>query len=69
MFNNDELSKISLRIPKKIIQNLQKLYPQSTLSEIIRSTLQQEIDRKKVMREHLKRYKKFKPEYFDESLL
>lgn len=66
---NSELSKVSLRIPKNIIKSITQLYPKESLSEIIRMTLQQAIERKKVMKEHLKRYGKFKPEHFDESVL
>ncbi|MBF0492949.1 MAG: hypothetical protein HQM15_09230 [Deltaproteobacteria bacterium] len=66
---HSELSKVSLRIPKTIIKSITQIYPKDSLSEIIRMTLLQEIERKKVMKEHLKRYGKFKPEHFDESIL
>jgi hypothetical protein len=59
--------KVSARMPRKLVDRLMRLYPQKKLSELLRSLIEREIRREKVMKAHMKLYGRFKPEHFKEA--
>lgn len=64
-----ELVKISARMPRRLLEKLTHLYRNKSLSEALRHLIEREVTRQKVLKAHLKLYGRFKPDYFDESLL
>ena len=66
---SDEGIKISARMPRRLIQFLNQSFPKKSISEVLRSLIEQEMQRRQVKRAHMKLYGRFKPEHFDESLL
>lgn len=66
---NTEFIKISARMPKDLIDRLSRSHPGENLSSLLRHLIEDELQREKIRKEHLKLYGRFKPEHFDESLL
>ncbi len=66
---SSEFVKISARVPKSLIKRVSRLHPKESLSELLRTLMEGEVLRQKVLKAHLKLYGRFKPEHFDESLL
>ncbi|MBI2981567.1 MAG: hypothetical protein HYY44_04655 [Deltaproteobacteria bacterium] len=67
--NSSEWIKISARMPKDLLDRLSRIHPKESLSELLRSLIEREIVRQKVLKAHMKLYGRFKPDHFDESLL
>ncbi len=66
---SSDLIKISVRIPKKLLKSALARHRKKTPSEIIRGFFEQDFEREKVMKAHLKLYGRFKAEDFDEGIL
>lgn len=67
--NSSEWVKVSARMSRTLLSRLSRLYPQESLSEILRGLIEREVVRQKILKAHMKLYGRFKPEYFDEGLL
>lgn len=61
--------KISARIPKSILKNFTKFSANKNLSKALRSLMEREISREKVLAAHKKLYGRFKMSDFNASLL
>ncbi len=66
---SSEWIKVSARMPESLIKRLSRLYPKTGLSELLRTLIEREITRQKVLKAHMKLYGRFKAKDFDESLL
>ncbi len=64
-----EWVKVSARMPRALLNRLVRFHPKESLSELIRTLMEREVSRQKVLRAHMKLYGRFKPEHFDAGLL
>ena len=64
-----EWVKISARMPRDLLARLVRLHPKENLSELLRSLVEREVMRQKVLKAHMKLYGRFNSRYFNESLL
>ncbi|MBI2339104.1 MAG: hypothetical protein HYU99_01895 [Deltaproteobacteria bacterium] len=65
----EEEVKVSARMPRSLLNRLTRLNHRKKTSEVLRDLIEKEVLRQKVLKAHMKLYGRFKPEYFDESLL